>query len=228
LLLLVAGASATQFTISNIQVNAAGGTATTNLVMDTAPATGISGYIINLTVANPSIAEVSAVTYNPALGGLTDTTTRPFSTGHIGWVDVNEVLQSPGGETDLRLATITIKGLSAGSTTLKTTMTMISSDTGADMIPSSTINNPTITVGGQAISTATPLPLQNSASRPADPDGDGLYEDLNGDGAITFSDVTLYFNNWHWIEKNEPVGLFDYNQNGAIDFGDILILNQET
>jgi PKD repeat protein len=62
--------------------------------------------------------------------------------------------------------------------------------------------------------------------KPTVPKGDSLYEDLSGDGVVNFSDVSLYFNNLDWIRANEPVSLFDYNKNGAIDFGDIILLNQ--
>jgi len=226
LVVLVAAVSATQFTISNIRVDAVGGTATGELRMDRAPPAGFSGYIINLTVANPSVAEISAVTYNPDLGGLRETTPRPFTGGHIGWADTDEVLQAQGSETNVLLATITMKGRSPGSTTLNAVMTMVSDDKGGNMIPSSTISSPAVTVGGQPVSTVTPIPLPDSTVRPSDRDGDGLCEDLNGDGTVNYSDVSLYFNNWHWIENNEPVALFDYDHNGAIDFGDIIALNQ--
>ena len=65
--------------------------------------------------------------------------------------------------------------------------------------------------------------------RPGEPaglNGDGLYEDLDGDGRATSADVTLFFYNRHWIRENEPVALFDYDRNSAIDFGDIVRLNR--
>jgi PKD repeat protein len=59
---------------------------------------------------------------------------------------------------------------------------------------------------------------------PTDPDGDGIYEDLNGNGRLDFADVVLYFNQMEWIAANEPVGAFDLNGNGRIDFADIVKL----
>ena len=56
---------------------------------------------------------------------------------------------------------------------------------------------------------------------PTDPDGDGLYEDVNGNGRIDFADVTLFFNQMSWIAANEPVSAFDFNGNGRIDFADV-------
>ncbi len=62
---------------------------------------------------------------------------------------------------------------------------------------------------------------------PSDPDGDGSYEDLNGNGDIDFADVILYFQYMDWIEENQPPGCFDYDGNGLIDFADLILLFQE-
>ena len=62
---------------------------------------------------------------------------------------------------------------------------------------------------------------------PGDPDGDGLYEDLNGNGHIDFADLILYFNNMDWIREKQPINCFDYNSNGNIDFADLIFLFQE-
>ena len=64
----------------------------------------------------------------------------------------------------------------------------------------------------------------DAALLPTDPDNDGLYEDLNGNGRRDFADVVLYFNQMNWIAENEPVSAFDYNGNGRIDFSDLILL----
>ncbi len=53
---------------------------------------------------------------------------------------------------------------------------------------------------------------------PLDADGDGLYDDANGNGRMDFADVVLFFNQMTWIAANEPVPAFDCNGNGRIDF----------
>ncbi len=145
-LLIIGNVSGVHLSIGGITLNAIGGTATADLVMDAAPADGFSGYIIQLDIADPSVANITAVTYNPALSGMTDTSTLPFNSGHIGWVDVNEVLQAPGGETNLTLATLTFCGLSGGSTTLNTALVLVNDDDGDNMIPQMTIDTPSISV----------------------------------------------------------------------------------
>ena len=68
------------------------------------------------------------------------------------------------------------------------------------------------------------LALPGYTNSPTDPDGDGIYEDINGNGRLDFADVVLYFNEMEWIADNEPVTPFDLNTNGRIDFADIVQL----
>ena len=72
---------------------------------------------------------------------------------------------------------------------------------------------------GQAVQ-----PLPGNTVPPTDPDGDGLYEDLNGNGEAGFNDVVRFFNYIDWIAENEPVSAFDFSGNGEIGFEDIVRL----
>jgi len=84
-------------------------------------------------------------------------------------------------------------------------------------------------VSGYAVYPAAPviLPLPGQSSPPTDPDGDGLYEDLNGNGRKDFNDVFVFFKQMTWISNNEPVALFDFNKNTRIDFNDVFLLFKE-
>ncbi len=66
--------------------------------------------------------------------------------------------------------------------------------------------------------------LPSQSKIPTDPNGDGKYEDLNGNGRADFSDVVLFFKNMDWITANEPVKAFDFSGNGRIDFTDVIKL----
>ncbi|MEN6342625.1 MAG: dockerin type I domain-containing protein [Methanospirillum sp.] len=59
---------------------------------------------------------------------------------------------------------------------------------------------------------------------PTDTNGDGIYDDVNGNGRLDFADVVLFFNQMTWIAGNEPVTAFDCNRNGRIDFSDVVWL----
>jgi glucan 1,3-beta-glucosidase len=68
------------------------------------------------------------------------------------------------------------------------------------------------------------LPVPGGIGLPRDTDGDGLCDDVNGNGRRDFADVVLYFNQMTWIAGNEPVSAFDCNANGRIDFADVVRL----
>ncbi len=71
-----------------------------------------------------------------------------------------------------------------------------------------------------------PLPIMvpGGAGVPQDYDGDGRYEDVNGNGRHDFADIVLFFNRMTWIAEHEPVAAFDINGNGRIDFADVVSL----
>ncbi|RLF35124.1 MAG: hypothetical protein DRN03_05715, partial [Thermoplasmata archaeon] len=71
------------------------------------------------------------------------------------------------------------------------------------------------------------VPFPGCTNPPTDPDDDGLYEDINGNGRKDFNDVVVFFKNLEWVPDNEPVECFDFNGNGWIDFDDIVKLFEE-
>ena len=71
------------------------------------------------------------------------------------------------------------------------------------------------------------IPLPGKTDPPTDPDGDGIVEDMNGNGIRDFNDVVMFFKQMEWVQANEPVSLFDFNGNGYIDFNDIVRLFRE-
>ncbi|WP_146047399.1 right-handed parallel beta-helix repeat-containing protein [Haloferax marisrubri] len=56
---------------------------------------------------------------------------------------------------------------------------------------------------------------------PTDPDGDGHYEDVNGDGNVTVSDVQALFTSRDDASVREQASLFDFNDNGRFNIVDI-------
>ncbi len=68
------------------------------------------------------------------------------------------------------------------------------------------------------------LAVPPSTLLPTDTDGDGKYDDVNGNGRKDFNDVVLFFNQILWIAANGPISAFDYNGNGHIDFADVIWL----
>jgi PKD repeat protein len=59
---------------------------------------------------------------------------------------------------------------------------------------------------------------------PTDPDGDGRYEDVNGNDRLDFGDVVALFANIRSDDVTDHVAAYDFNENGRIDFGDVVAL----
>ena len=85
-------------------------------------------------------------------------------------------------------------------------------------------------LGGSGGGGSTPsgvVTLPGLTQTPRDLNGDGLYEDINGNGRSDYSDVVLFFKNMNWIAENEPIKAFDFSKNGRIDFTDVVRLFQQ-
>ena len=67
-------------------------------------------------------------------------------------------------------------------------------------------------------------PLPGCTAPPSDLDGDGLYEDVNGNARADFADVVLYFNQMTWIAGERAGGGLRLQRNGRIDFADVVWL----
>jgi hypothetical protein len=66
------------------------------------------------------------------------------------------------------------------------------------------------------------------AGRPAaDPDGDGRFEDVNGNGAVTLSDVTTLFANRDRPAVTGNASAFDFGDDGGVGVGDVVALFDE-
>ena len=228
---MVAGAQV--ITISDVTLNS-GGTGSATLTLDSAPH-GLSGFKIYLDVTEPTVAEVASVTYPNGFSMKINSQT-PFTSGMIKAADPAATFV-PDGSRNIQLATVTLKGLSPGSARLHGTVSLINGNLpwADNYTPTTSISDGTILVTSSSASESVTTPsaysgvlaLPGQASLPEDPLNAGMNQDLNGDGVVNFSDVSLYFNNFEWIQNNEPVALFDYNKNGIIDFGDVVTLNEE-
>jgi hypothetical protein len=90
------------------------------------------------------------------------------------------------------------------------------------VLPSST---PTATPTATPVLQNGTLPaLPGSTSAPRDVDGNGRYEDVNGNGRTDFNDVTLFFNNLNTVMSAYPAQAFDFNGNARVDYADVTVL----
>jgi hypothetical protein len=63
-------------------------------------------------------------------------------------------------------------------------------------------------------------PIGNFDDAPTDPDGDGLYEDVNGDGNVDVGDAQAIFSNTADPVIQNNLAAFDFNGDGSVNVGD--------
>ena len=67
-------------------------------------------------------------------------------------------------------------------------------------------------------------PVGNATNPPTDPDGDGKYEDVNGDGSLTQADAQALYDNLNAVQGNSA---FDFNGDGSVTQADAQALYSE-
>jgi len=94
---------------------------------------------------------------------------------------------------------------------------------------SSTYSQHTVTKANYITVTRHVVPFPGCENEPLDPDLDGRYEDINGNGRLDFHDVVTLYQNMQWVRDNTGVGVepFDFNGNGRLDYDDIVLLYWE-
>ncbi|AKB32822.1 cell surface protein [Methanosarcina siciliae HI350] len=172
--------------------------------------TGLSGYNLTVAIDDPAVAEIVDIKY-PTWALITENSSLPGTSIYLKTVDGGDVVKE--GAAGVVLAILTVSGKEKGSANLSIGVKRLEDDSG-DSIESALLT------GTIEVTLLSPLPDQEYA--PKDLDGDGLYEDLTGNGEFSFVDIVAYFHNMDWIEENMPVEYFDFNGNGRIDFDDVV------
>jgi PKD repeat protein len=162
------------------------------------------------TVTTAVVAPVAAFSGTPTSGtapltvAFTDTSTNSPTlwTWNFGDGDSSSVQSPSHTYTTAGTYTVILTATNAGGSDSETKTGYITVSTGVVTLPDQT------------------LP-------PTDPDNDGLYEDLNGNGRKDYNDLQLFYSNLIWIADNEPRASFDFNGNERIDFNDLQIIYNE-
>ncbi len=187
---------------------------TVTVKLDSAPA-GLQTF--NVSVAGPSGSSITTVSAGVIDGGFFQIVGggEGDSTVTARGVDLAEVVGN--SSEPLKLYEIELTG-NVSRSELTVTATDLTTDNGAAMseslltvttsaVPESETENPVI-VGEPAIDT----------------DGDGLYEDVNGDGQANFNDgIVLAFNTGAASVIENPES-FDFDGDGDVDFDDAIAL----
>ncbi len=132
---------------------------------------GLSGFSIRVATGDPTIAEAFQFT-SPDYGLVVlDATSTPGSL-RLGVADLNGVVEP--GAVDVVLGTVVFLGRSEGVTPIRVTIEGMGDEVGATILTS-------VSAGVLKV------------SDPRDLDGDGITEDINGNGIFDFADILLLF-----------------------------------
>ncbi|WP_247731729.1 alkaline phosphatase PhoX [Halovivax limisalsi] len=180
---------------------------------------GLSGGRVTVTVEHPSVARITDASYadafeltsEPVIGGEGATVAFRFA-------DIDEMIDPGAGETTL--ATIEFEGVETGTTDVTVDVNAFDDDAGRAIEPG---RRPGVVIVG-------PPPIGDDPGgigAPTDPDGDGLFEDVNGNGRLDYDDVVTLFEHLEddAVQLNEDA--FDFNENGRIDYDDVTALYDE-
>jgi PKD repeat protein len=176
---------------------------------------GLSGGEITVTVEDTSVVGISGASYVDAVGlGQEPTISEDGSSVTMRFADTNQVMQTEG--TEFKIGTITLSGANAGVTDL-TPEASLDDDAGNSIEVESR----------SGVAMVGPSSIGSSAESPTDPDGDGLYEDVNGNGRVDYDDVALLFNNLDDQSVTSNARAFDFNENDQLDYDDIVSLYEQ-
>jgi PKD repeat protein len=190
-----------------------GKTTTIQVVIGPLPE-GLAGYNLSLDLSDPAMAEITGLSF-PGWAPMNSASTLPADQLVFSAVDLETVVGPGAGVTVL--ADIAIRGEAPGTTDLILGIDRITAHRGDPIIPE-------IISGSLSVHLVEPFP--GYTDRPTDPDGDGLYEDINGNGVLEFDDVVAFYQNMAWVAGNTAVGIepYDFNRNGRIDYDDVVVL----
>ena len=150
-IITVSTAFAATITIEPSQGTISPGTATEfKLLLDSAP-DGIAGYSLNFALSNPGIAEITGVIY-PSWESLNNTTYPANGVVRMSGIDLAKTVQP--GASDILLGTVTIRGISQGTSGISINSIRMDADGGGAIIP--IVTDAEISVLGGGTITATP------------------------------------------------------------------------
>jgi len=175
---------------------------------------GVSGARLSISVSNPDVATVTGVEFPDGLELTDSTISDDGSTALLRIADIEETVQ--GGSRDIELATLHVRASTTGTTDLSVDVAELDDDSG----------DPIDTEGRSGVFVTGPPPVVGTDA-PTDPDGDGIYEDVNGNGRLDYNDIVTLFQEFDSDSVRMNKSAYDVNENGRLDYDDIVDLYEE-
>ncbi|GAB7095057.1 hypothetical protein JCM30237_22100 [Halolamina litorea] len=189
-------------------------TTTYDLVVDTADG-GVGAYTATVSLDDASVAAITGVDLE---GNPAEQTTNVDIAADGSSVTIDAALMDTADTGSVVIATITVEAENAGSTDLSVAASALGDEDG---------NNYGITGTNGASLTVTEVTVGDFANPVTDTDGDGQYEDINGDGTLDIVDVQALFANLDDDAVENNVEKFDFNDDGTVDIVDVQALFYE-
>lgn len=178
---------------------------------------GVGAYELTITVEDPSVASITDV----ELAGVSDEELTDVQIADDGSsVTIEAVLVDTEDDGSATLGTVTVQANAEGTSDLSLDVSDLGTEAGESY---------DVTGTNGASLTASTLVVGSSENPAQDLDGDGDYEDVNGDGAVDLLDVQTLFSDRDGPAVTNSPEAFDYNGDGEFTLSDIQALfAQET
>jgi hypothetical protein len=215
--LTVEAASGLTVTLSSSSNEVLSGQTTTYDVVVANVSNGVGSGDLTVTSGNTSVAQVTAIEAN---SGFPST----FVTSNVSSDGSTANIRLAGGDTNdtgaVTVATVTVNGTAAGTSSLDLSVASLGDEAGNSLSVAAT-TGATVAVSEPSGAFVSDTPSSDGDGQFA---GDGLHQDINGDGTVTFSDVTTLFQNLKTPEVQNNPNLFDFNGDGSVTFADMTTL----
>jgi len=182
-------------------------TTTFDIVVENATG-GVGAWTLNVTQSGEATANITNVTLNGA---------PEQQTVSIAANNDSVSIEAAGGDTAdtgrVTVATITVAGDEIGTSVLDLNVTSVETEAGF------TYN---LTATGEAELTTTPPAVRSIyTGPPTDIDGDGQFEDINGNGNFTIVDVQAFYASRERAAVQNYPARYNYNDIGDVDIVDV-------
>jgi secreted PhoX family phosphatase len=175
---------------------------------------GVSGARLTITVSDPEVATITGVSFPESLSPTESDVNGDGSSATIRFADVEQNVQA--GLMDVAVASLDVRADNTGTTDIVVEVQQMDDDSGN-----------TIEAEGRSGIYVTGPPTVTGGDAPTDVDGDGLYEDINGNGRLEYDDIVALFSSFDAQSVRLNDSAYDFNENGRLDFGDIVELYEE-
>ncbi|WP_198664700.1 PKD domain-containing protein [Halorubrum sp. 48-1-W] len=181
-----------------------------DVVVDSADG-GVGAYEVTVALDDPGVASITDATVE-ADSDFTDVSYADDNSS----VTLTAALMDTTDTGSVSIASVTVEGVAEGSSNVTVDVQALGTEAGE----SYTVTDE----NGASVSVVELPPIGSSDGPPQDPDDDGVYEDVNGDGTFDINDVQALFANRNDTTIQDNPMKFDFNDDGTFDIIDVQAL----